>query len=347
MDPCEPLGILKKLIEENRPPNELQAALKYHHLPMYKYYMRVFNSLNYSHISGYFSTKKIAETLSRKMLWDWELGYYYDLSLGDSEDRFNQKLTARLINNENLPVYWIDSNLAKSLQNTKLPSHWQELRAFMPRAFLIFPKNLLFDAENEPINWVYFDYCEEENLLDNVGQEQISSLKKSNKDLNITLMNKQLEWISFNYYGFAYQNYLFAKDENDNFVKYRAIFCAEEMSEEDKQFVVRSEKFNYEITELIVKIMLYMMLGKSRIIVDITKQKKKGFCQKFYQKIKQPRWIGKGHQIKKYNSNQSSSPTGLKLATHWRAGHFRQQPIGNKEKPDYKTIWIEPVLINP
>ena len=32
--------------------------------------------------------------------------------------------------------------------------------------------------------------------------------------------------------------------------------------------------------------------------------------------------------------------------THWRCGHWRQHPIGSRKEPSYKTIWIEPVLVN-
>lgn len=54
--------------------------------------------------------------------------------------------------------------------------------------------------------------------------------------------------------------------------------------------------------------------------------------------------IGKDYKPK-YKYGQ---PIGTHASpqTHWRSGHWRQQPIGKKDKPEYKTIWIEPTLIN-
>lgn len=66
-----------------------------------------------------------------------------------------------------------------------------------------------------------------------------------------------------------------------------------------------------------------------------------------------PNWIGKDYQIKNSSlPSSSSSSSKMNLAhrssprTHWRRGHWRFQPYGNKEKPEYKNIWIEPTIIS-
>lgn len=59
-----------------------------------------------------------------------------------------------------------------------------------------------------------------------------------------------------------------------------------------------------------------------------------------------PQVIGEGYRPKVIQDYQ---PTGTHASprTHWRSGHWRWQPFGKKENPDYKTIWVEPVLVNP
>lgn len=69
-----------------------------------------------------------------------------------------------------------------------------------------------------------------------------------------------------------------------------------------------------------------------------------GFAKKSKQIII-PQVIGGGYKPKVIR-NYESTGTHASPQTHWRSGHWRQQPHGSKEKPDYKTIWIEPVLVN-
>ena len=60
--------------------------------------------------------------------------------------------------------------------------------------------------------------------------------------------------------------------------------------------------------------------------------------------------IGKDYKIKRETTKTVSSnpgnPTGIKVATHWRRGHYRHQAIGSRENLEHKLIWIEPVLVN-
>lgn len=54
--------------------------------------------------------------------------------------------------------------------------------------------------------------------------------------------------------------------------------------------------------------------------------------------------IGENYRIKR--ERVESTGTHASPQTHWRSGHWRQQPIGKRDNPEYKTIWIEPVLVN-
>jgi hypothetical protein len=61
--------------------------------------------------------------------------------------------------------------------------------------------------------------------------------------------------------------------------------------------------------------------------------------------------VGDNYRIKRENSEcgkpiKTDTPA-YSVQTHWRSGHWRNQPYGERNNPQYKTIWIEPILINP
>lgn len=75
-----------------------------------------------------------------------------------------------------------------------------------------------------------------------------------------------------------------------------------------------------------------------RKVIENRKQKKT---------ILHPRIIGKGYKPKStYQNKTIGENTRNSPQTHWRSGHWRWQPFGKKEDQKYKTIWIEPVLVN-
>ena len=58
-----------------------------------------------------------------------------------------------------------------------------------------------------------------------------------------------------------------------------------------------------------------------------------------------PRVIGEGYKPKVIR-NYDPQGTHASPRTHWRRGHWRQQPVGARKDPKHKTIWVEPVLVN-
>lgn len=83
--------------------------------------------------------------------------------------------------------------------------------------------------------------------------------------------------------------------------------------------------------------------GQEVIEIDAP-TRKMGFGKNSKQLIV-PRVIGEGYKPKVIR-NYDSVGTHASPQTHWRSGHWRQQPFGKKEDQKYKTIWIEPTLIN-
>ena len=97
------------------------------------------------------------------------------------------------------------------------------------------------------------------------------------------------------------------------------------------------QKTTLELREIVLQVVMSLEF-KPDLIEDIQsneiKPQSKGFSKPQNKKdCLYPRWIGK--QYRK-SSNQS------KKSPHWVRGHWRRQPKGKRENPEYRWIWIEP-----
>jgi hypothetical protein len=99
-----------------------------------------------------------------------------------------------------------------------------------------------------------------------------------------------------------------------------------------------------KIYDTVCKLFLFIKLKQNNyqksqpLIAEDEPRTKSGAC--FWT----PNWIGKDYQIKTERGS-SKGGTHSSPRTHWRRGHFREQPIG-EGRNETKTIWIEPTLIN-
>lgn len=59
-----------------------------------------------------------------------------------------------------------------------------------------------------------------------------------------------------------------------------------------------------------------------------------------------PTWLGKGYKPMVKRSASPQGGTHASPVTHWRRGHWRNQPVGSKDSSETKPIWIQPVLVN-
>lgn len=102
---------------------------------------------------------------------------------------------------------------------------------------------------------------------------------------------------------------------------------------------------NPSLPSLLLSIFLYESLKPSGYDVAINSHvKKMGFGTQS-KNILTPKIIGENYTQKRVYSHDSAG-SHKSPCTHWRSGHWRQQAIGNRKKPEHKTIWIEPTLVN-
>jgi len=101
-----------------------------------------------------------------------------------------------------------------------------------------------------------------------------------------------------------------------------------------------------KIADLIIQTLLYMQMEKITLPAIIPQTQ--GFSTNRKTKYKKipPLIIGENYLIKtQRDASGQSRPHGSPV-THWRSGHWRCQPYGGKDNQAYKTIWIEPILVN-
>ena len=102
-----------------------------------------------------------------------------------------------------------------------------------------------------------------------------------------------------------------------------------------------------KIPDLIIQTLLYMQMEKI-VLPPLPNPEPLGFGRNSKTKYKKipPLIIGENYLIKtRTEATGESRPHGSPV-THWRSGHWRCQPCGSKDNRNYKTIWIEPMLIN-
>jgi hypothetical protein len=119
-------------------------------------------------------------------------------------------------------------------------------------------------------------------------------------------------------------------------------------TKEGQSFLAKTQIPEVLLVRFLYNFLLWqqMMHDKGQEVIELdAPTKQMGFGKNSKQLIV-PRVIGEGYKPKVIR-NYTPTGTHASPTTHWRSGHWRQQPYGNQQEPKYKTIWIEPTLVNP
>jgi hypothetical protein len=103
-------------------------------------------------------------------------------------------------------------------------------------------------------------------------------------------------------------------------------------------------EFGLQLANLGMQTLLYVENYEPELLPD-TSQNNLMFLPRFTSPI-----VGKNYRIKTegditHNCANKTTEHHNK-STHWRSGHWRNQLHGGRDNPQYKIIWIEPMLIN-
>jgi hypothetical protein len=240
---------------------------------------------------------------------------------------------------------WLSQPLAQAFSKSKVPVKTGEVNRVCPIGLIFFPQDLIKRQDEKSIDWVLFYHRlpSDEIFPLRLTDEQIHEL--SNDEL-FTADKEKLYWITSisgtTQSGFCALSRFEAKPESSTESKSIVVD-----GDKVRETSVSEEKFLDQIPSLIIQTLLYMQIEKITL-PPIPEPQPQGFGTKGktkYQKIP-PLIIGENYLIKTQREPTCVSRPHGSPVTHWRSGHWRCQPYGGKDNLAYKTIWIEPILVN-
>ncbi len=249
------------------------------------------------------------------------------------------------------PLYLISNDLLKALKQSTVTDklHTFKNLVFPMEHFIVnFPRKELIINNNEilfitvsnydlvKLNKNYLNYTDKLDELKNHNIDKLQGYKKLGVEKLITVTAIDSKG----------GNYALVKGIKIN----GELFDQKKVFKGSLEFEEEDNKLTDFLFELVIQINLILVYKPELLEVDEKhQQKSKGFGINKNQSQKltviHPRWIGKNYKIKQINSAQNGGKGSSKI-THWRAGHWRDQPYGKRDNPEYRPKFIEPVLVN-
>lgn len=244
--------------------------------------------------------------------------------------------------------YWLSPSLFDAFNNSNLPKKLTKFQRIIPIGLLFLPPKLI-NPDGQSVGWILFkhrlkkDMCESISL--NSGTVEVEHHEYDSISW-MTILEDQSQYAI---------NHGLVMEENE-LILYNDSFYVEEeiLKNSGKNTNTKSEdEFTQKINQILLQTLLYLQLQNDEQISEevVTSSSrispKKNQKQKLSKKQKlNPTIIGENYRIKKKSQDSQHQISQNSPITHWRSGHWRYQPYGSREKPQYKMIWIEPTLIN-
>lgn len=225
---------------------------------------------------------------------------------------------------QDAPARYLDSTLAQSFLNTKLPSLDEPPPIALPAFRLFLPNGLLRSDVDFPVNViVVMDRLEIVKMLEEAGHKNLWSRQKP---------------------GFVMVAFL--QTGESYFLDYL-------WSDPSAGLIPQQEKIKTLMTnasKLVAHTILTMAYEPELIVVDepATVTAGRGFSAADNSEQPAPAtWVGKGfrtHILQPVIKKGQAIPTGRHVRPHWRTGHWRACAIGPGRK-DHRLTWIKPVYV--
>lgn len=238
---------------------------------------------------------------------------------------------------------WLGESLTQAFCQTRLPSKVTLLKRICPVGLILFPP-VLKSPKGTDLKWVLFYHqLPDEDIFPVILGGEGYYFQSSDKRCDGKLYwFAKLDGEDSFYAGHDILSIVDNQlniDNGDLTVGYR-----------DGELVPLGKdesSFTNKIVDLIIQTLLYMQMEKITL-PPIPELMPQGFGRKGKTKYKKipPLIIGENYLIKTQRESSGASRPHGSPVTHWRSGHWRCQPYGGKDKRDYKTIWIEPILVN-
>lgn len=308
------------------------------------WYERLQSKLNYKSVRGYIDTKTIASELCSYL---WATSEYSDATDPEDIAQISTISAAYLIATDLVPIYWLSQDLAKALLHTELPTHWVNLKPFVPSGIILLPP-IIKSPDNKTIEWLHFNYFPAGYIYQNLTIGDTTWQNTSKEPIKSPI----LTWISiFKDFSTYSSTIRLEPDPEGNPEKGEFYLAPTVELSGDNTDILTEKEFTGAIDNLVFQLLLYMMAKPNSISIDRSgigfsggKNAKKSKLANTVPKA--PLWIGKNYQLKYESSKSLNLSSKHSPRTHWRRGHWRNQPTGSRDNPLYKNIWIEPTIVS-
>jgi hypothetical protein len=221
--------------------------------------------------------------------------------------------------------YWITKPLTTAFLKTTPPKELK-LKTKELGGIIFFPTNTFLLTDEEAIEWIFY-YIHEDFILVYASPNKNNDMafitrRNFSFILNSNSVNEPIAISSFH-------------DNTDN--------------DDDDDLKAWNEQSNKEkLYNLFFQTFLYIENYEPRLDLNYfsTSSPTERKTNKTHKQDASALIVGTNYHLKKSNSFSDSLGTGTSKATHWRSGHWRNQPYGSRENLRHKIIWLEPVLIN-
>jgi hypothetical protein len=301
-------------------------------------FFKKFNTLRYKSPKGYLDYDTATFQMSKLLIG------YQQMSISFLREDLSHRFSLIILNQAyhlGFHPYWLHEPLFDAFNNSKIPKHLAEIKRIVPIGLLFFPPKLK-NPDGQFLKWVMFYHrlASEPVLPIQLADNLIEVDPKSDDTLSwFTLLDDGSQ------YGFNHSLKLI-----DHQLNYQddQVFINEIINYYERNTDTQSEtEFTNKVTELIIQTLLYLQIQSQSIIPSTPVTSRSKSSPKISKKQRlQPTIIGLDYRIKTdYNTQISTTHNKNSPIIHWRSGHWRNQPFGSRENPQYKTIWIEPMLI--
>lgn len=260
---------------------------------------------------------------------DFDLDFFRsmerDIRFGDGVAKRFERHDYLLIQSieDSFPVYHVNKDLAESLSQTDIPLDIPVTHLFQRRGVVLFPTP---EPGSGDVAMLIFSYSPEDDLIDVLTVHSQVELK----ELDFEVSGKTLPRCIF----------LFRPGVSLNALNGHT---------EGKRLRVTVDSYNTVFSVNVVYNLFLYLQQQPQDFTEIpdhqTTARTRGLGFGTGEKrLQKPVMIGYNHRVK--TNNESLGGNHASPQSHWRRGHWRNQPYGDRQKPSFKPIWIEPTFIN-
>lgn len=288
---------------------------------------------------------------------------------------FTHQIFSSLIQDPYFPVYALSEELTNSLWNTDYKK-LGDLKKPFNQCLLLIPNNLLevpyinntgikiseTDGNTpDQLRWLLIKVVEKDEYVESFFSEEAENKlfnfvgvhMKAVHTENFKIEDTTIQWISYpvnnnNFSLLRYYNVLMP--DNDDFeqnINSDAVNVITDGFAYQQQSIQLAGIINKRISCFVLNFILYLNYKKSNtasININSSQRHIDGKDLK-NRELETFRFLDITGEEKKENKSYKETAIHASPITHWRRGHWRNQPCGEKLQ-DSKIIWIQPTLIN-